>query len=65
MAPKRQQVHVRDAEGRLLFTRLWDDGTNVLAFDGGSGYLDKVEVLRRRWTIGKGWPKTQNDKPRV
>lgn len=51
-----EQVHVRDASGRLLYTRLLDDGTNVLPFASGSGHICRDQAKRERWSILPGWP---------
>ena len=53
-----RKVHVRDINGKLLYTRLYDDGGPILLFEGPSGFVDRLDVKRYRWRIEGGWPKT-------
>jgi len=56
----KRQVHIRDIEGKLLYTRLYDDGHGPLTFDGGIGFIDRLDLQRYRWQVLDGWPSTQN-----
>lgn len=59
---QRKKVHVTDINGKLLYTRLWDDGSNVLQFDGASfGFIDRLDAIRYRWQIKDGWKRTSID----
>jgi len=49
------KVHILDADGRIIFNRLFDSGEGPLLFEG-SGFIDRFDVKRRRWTIVPGWP---------
>jgi hypothetical protein len=44
-------VQVLDAEGRLLFDDLLDDGTLVLSFARGFGFVDALDVALYGWQI--------------
>lgn len=57
---KRRKVHVTDLEGHLLYTRLWDDGSSILSFDSGHGFVDKLDVNRYRWQVKQGWKPTRS-----
>lgn len=59
----KRQVHIRDIEGKLLYTRLYDDGHGPLTFDGGIGFIDRLDLQRYRWQVLDGWPSTQNAEP--
>lgn len=59
---KRHKVNVVDADGQLLFTRLWDDGGPVLEFDSPGGMVIRSDVERYGWRIEPGWPKTTWEK---
>lgn len=60
MPMDKRQVHVRDIEGTLLYTRLYDDGRGPLTFDSGSGFIDRLDLQRNRWQVLDGWPSAQN-----
>lgn len=49
------KVQVRDADGTILFNRLWDDGGPMLRFESGHGFVTREDVERKQWTIRKGW----------
>lgn len=51
----RRKVHITDSEGRPLYNRLWDDGTMVLQFDSGFGFIDRLDVKQEGWIILAGW----------
>ena len=53
-----QKVHIKDANGNLLYTRLIDDGSLAIGFASGFGFVDRLEVDRNNWQICEGWPKT-------
>lgn len=57
-----KKVHITDIEGKLLYTRLWDDGSQVLPFDRGGGFVDRLDVDRQRWQIRPGWPPTRTER---
>jgi hypothetical protein len=57
----KRKVHITDANGRLIYTRLWDEGGMVLRFFDGFGFVDKLEVKRSNWRIKDGWPKTSTE----
>ena len=46
-------VRVLDAAGRVLFDDLLDDGTLVLSFAGGFGFVDALDVALYGWQIVK------------
>jgi hypothetical protein len=50
-----QRVHVRDADGALLYNRLTDDGTGLLRFEV-YGFVTVDTCRRNRWQICDGWP---------
>ena len=54
----RKKVHITDIAGNLLYTRLWDDGSSVLAFDSGFGFIDRLDVGRFQWKVKAGWKST-------
>lgn len=56
-----RRVHVRDRDGRLVFTRLWDRGEDVLEFDSGHGRVCKRYHAGNGWTTHDGWPATEAD----
>jgi hypothetical protein len=51
----KRKVHITDLEGSRLYNRLWDDGSNVLAFDSGYGFVDRTTAMRNGWIIRDGW----------
>ncbi len=48
------EIHIEDANGKPLFNRLIDDGTNVLRFISGFGFVTREEVIRQHWIIKEG-----------
>ena len=58
MNDNRRKVHIRNLDGKLLYTRLYDDGTNVLVFESGNGFLTREQVASACWRIEAGWPET-------
>ena len=51
----KRKVHITDANGKIIYNRLWDDGTLVIRFDSGSGFVDRLMVKVRSWVIVDGW----------
>ena len=51
----KKKIHIRDVGERLLYNRLYDDGSNCLAFASGSGCVDKLDIDRYHWQICQGW----------
>lgn len=51
----KRQVHIRDLEGKLLFNRLYDEGS-IMRFESGFGGVDHLNVQRNRWQVCDGWP---------
>ena len=49
------QVHIVDSNGNILFTRLFDDGSNVLCFESGFGHVTQDTVRRNNWELREGW----------
>ena len=61
----RKKVHIRDEAGNLLYTRLWDDGSNVLNFFDNFGFVTRDDVKRYRWKIEPGWVKTRAEEANI
>ena len=55
-ARDKTKVHIRDQEGRLVYNRLYDDGSLVLRFESGHGFVDRLLVKRKRYDVMPGWP---------
>lgn len=49
------QVHIDTADGEPLYDRLYDDGSLVLTFESGFGFVDRLDVERFGWKISAGW----------
>lgn len=56
-----KQVHVLDTHGKMIYTRLLDDGSDVLAFESGFGHVTRDSIARHFWTVRDGWPLTSLD----
>lgn len=53
-----RRVHVVDADGRLVYTRLLDDGSALLVFDRLAGCVDRATLAAHGWAVRDGWPPT-------
>ena len=51
-------VHVTNRDGVVIYNRLFDDGSNVMKFEGGFGFVTK-DSLRDGEKINDGWPDTE------
>jgi hypothetical protein len=47
------RIHVIDDLGKIIFKRLIDDGSNVLRFESGFGFVARDDMLRKGWAIVK------------
>ena len=47
-------VHVTNRDGVVIYDRLFDDGSNVMQFEGGFGFVTK-ESLCGGEKINDGW----------
>lgn len=47
----RRLVDILDVEGHPLFRNLLDDGSNVMRFASGHGFVTRDDVDRYRWRI--------------
>lgn len=55
-----RKVHVvDDTDGRLVFDRLLDDGSNVLRFASGFGRVDRAGLRNFGWSVRDGWRKEE------
>ena len=52
---RRRKVHVRDSGGSRLFDGLWDDGSSVLRFESGGGFVSGSDVKKNNWVVCQGW----------
>ena len=50
-----KQVRVNDETGLPLYNLLLDDGTNVMRFDRGNGFVTREDIVANGWTILNGW----------
>lgn len=51
-------VHVVNAAGRIVYNYLKDDGSNVLQFDSGNGFVERDKMRAKGYKIRRGWPDT-------
>jgi hypothetical protein len=54
------RVHVRDAQGQMVFNRLLDEGSARLRFHSGHGWVDKRDLRLHGWTLHPGWPESSS-----
>ena len=52
-------VELRDISGKLLYSFLIDDGSNVMRFESGGGFIAKDQCKYEKWTIH---PMSKNEK---
>lgn len=57
----KKQVHVLDTNGKMVYTKLFDDGSDVLVFESGFGHVTRDSITRNFWTVSEGWPLTSSD----
>jgi len=54
--PDKKKVHVVDRNGKPVYNRLWDDGTDVLRFESGNGFVKRSEMVwGRDCKVVDGW----------
>jgi hypothetical protein len=51
----KKPIHITDVDGNVLYTRLYDDGSNVLTFASGFGHVSRDTVKRQNLIIREGW----------
>lgn len=50
-----KKIHINDIEGKPLYNKLLDDGSNVLRFERGGGFIARDDATKRGWIICEGW----------
>lgn len=50
-----KKVHILTRDGKPLFNRLFDDGSLVLYFQSGYGWVDRLDIARFGWLLRDGW----------
>lgn len=55
MTALRRKVHVVHETGRVVYDRLLDDGTEIIRFESGNGFVERRTMARRGYKIAEGW----------
>lgn len=50
----KRKVHIKSWDGRIIYNRLWDDGSKVFRFESGNGFVDLTFSPTTK--ICDGWP---------
>jgi hypothetical protein len=51
----KKQIHIRNRDGALIYNRLYDDGSDILGFESGHGFIHRRLLTPSAYTVHPGW----------